>query len=203
MGMASPIRDASPWHIEYIKQHLKKFVDWRYHDAFIRNVPGFQYMVDARYDIVTNQTTITVMSTRGNTVQLRVAAGIEFEVSDMSDWMCYQLQSMEPLMDTLVFLDWMQAHMSAEDERIFTEHLRGVIKRVAFIPPVVEHGMYHRTMYDTDGRGDKVTPAWLARVEFSNGACRREIIENVAHDTGTWVAMLLMAKKQGVTIGNA
>ncbi len=176
---------------EFIKHMLGKFTHHRYDKAFIRDVSDFRYEVEVTYDPTKMAHQVHLRSARGFTLSILVAKDGMFDVRDNDDWLMYSMQRMEPMVDTLMFVEWFYHHLNQEDRDVFQRHLAGQIKRVTYIPPrMYKQDMYRMQRDDYDST--RITPEWLAKVEFVNGGVRREILRNIAEDQGTWLSMILM-----------
>ncbi len=177
----------------YVKHQMDKFMEYRYHGAFMDEVDQpVGYEVEVTNDQIRFCKRITVRSYRGFQVELMVDLDAEQQftaTAGKDEWFMFQMQRLEPLIDSLVFTEWFYSSLSEEDRMIYRKYLNGKIKSVAYLPPRVQHGPYHRSMYGDEGR---VAPDWLAVVEFENGAKRREQIRNIREDTSTWISMMLM-----------
>lgn len=189
---------------EFIKHMLGKFTDRRYHEAFVNDISEFRYRIEVEYDIIKLAHHVRIRSMRGFEMALLVAEDRLFEVDNADDWMLYQLQRMEPMMDTLMFIEWFYMNLPHEDQRIYRDHLAGQIKQVSYIPPRINKGPMYRTRFCSgDGKGDQIAPDWLAVIRFENGATRRETIQDIQNDMGTWLAMMLMVvDNKELAIGN-
>lgn len=175
---------------QFIRHMLDMFLKGRYDEAFIRDIGDFRYRVEVDYDFSKQSHHVKIVSQRDFMMSLLVAEDRLFEVDSKDDWFAYHLQRMEPMMDTMVFIEWFYTAIDDSDKRVFREHLCKEIENVAYIPPSVhsKHGLHYRSRYDDR----KIAPDWMVRVKFKNGAERREIISNIYEDVGGWIAMLLM-----------
>lgn len=178
---------------EYIKHMLGRFTDRRYHEAFVRDINEFRYEIEVEYDFAKMAHLVRIQSRRGFQMGLLVAEDRMFEVENADDWMLYQLQRMEPMIDTIMFMEWFYCNLPEGDKRIYRECLARQIKQVTYIPPRANFGPMYKSRFDAgDGRGEAIAPDWLAVIRFDNGATRRETIQNIRADMGAWIAMMLM-----------
>lgn len=178
---------------EFIRHKLDRFLKGRYHEAYQQDLDYFRYTVNADYDVARMAHRISIKSTRGFTIGLFVAEERMFEVEGQDDWMLYSLQRLEPMMDTLMFLEWFYCNLPEEDKRSFMAYLHGEIERVQYLPPRISMGPNYQSRFCAgDGSGKKIAPDWLAIVTFKNGVKRRETIQNIKRDIGGWFAAMLM-----------
>lgn len=177
---------------EYIKHMLGRFLQRRFDDAFMRDIGNFRYEVVVDYDFTKMAHYVRVRTDRYE-MALLVAEDRMFEVANKDDWMQYQLERMEPMMDTLMFCEWFYAGLPDEDRTVFKQHLAPLIKQVTYRPPRQTFSGMRQVYGPLTIEPHKIGHDWLAIVRFENGATRREQICNIHEDIETWFSMLLMA----------
>jgi hypothetical protein len=172
----------------FIEDQLRRYIGYRYDSVFMRDV-NFGYEVHVDYDPTAMSHKVALRSKNGFKAALLVAEDRIFDVRDNEDWMMYHLQRMEPMIDTVLFAEWFYSKLSGDEKNTFTK-LAPLIKEVAYTPPNSYKGADMMRMSPLDPY--KITPEWLVRVKFSNGAARREVLSDIEADTGAFLAMLLM-----------
>jgi len=175
---------------EYIKHMLGRFLEHRFDDTFMKDVGNFRYEVTVDYDF-TKMAHYVRVRVSGHEMALLVAEDRLFEVDNKDDWMHYQLERMEPMMDTLMFCEWFYTGLPDEDKPVFRNHLAKLINRVTYRPPRPDPT--RMKSWDMGTSPKKIGYDWLAIVHFENGATRREQICNIHKEIDTWFSMLLMA----------
>lgn len=168
----------------FIKHRIDEYMSHRFESTFLKESDA-KMLVSVRYDITKFCYTLFIRSQHGFEMSFRIEESNLVSINSADDWLLYHLQRVEPVTDTIIFMEWFFNKLNSVDKKVFRDSLYSAVKCVAFVPPRTQH-------YEPPS---KITSDFLVKILFNNGQAWREVVQVIGDDPDTFLAMLLMVKK--------